>query len=532
MSLYDYFTGQQSWTNYVSNRDLANRFERAITTSQSAQTRALTVQVGSQERALREGLGSLQYEMGSALDDVKYEVQRVGEGIDRLGADFHILMGEVIWKLDIQQATLTSILDAIRAPLDTAAKELRLRAEDAYRNGWHEEALLDLLESEKKNYQDFVAHRCIANIYFYHLVDLEKARTYFKKAAKYSRPRDARQSAEAEFFAGIAAGLLQGYEGAARHMDEALGLNPDFSEAHYMRASFAALLKQPESACSHLEKAVEADFRYFYRSESDPVFQLVADAHKAVLSKLLIRERKRGELALEALAHTMKTMNAIQDTSGGGLSDAMAEFSQRTSLLQAECDSSNVLGYRKAAVEARALHVEVLQAGVRACDRAIAQHRSQIAEVKKRYEAQLAEPLLRIERLKQQGRAITQDKHYSAPGATTKVAGAFLLVFSIPAFCFGVYALVLSPEKGSAIPGAVFALLGGGFSLYVLMQMFNNPVQGIKDEISETKVRAEALDQQVRSAFANDADAVNQKIKVLDEAKKAWAKEAVSATCV
>ena len=72
---------------------------------------------------------------------MQYEVQRVGEGIDRLRADFHILMGEVIWKLDIQQATLTSILDAIRAPLDTAAKELRLRAEDAYRNGWHEEAL-------------------------------------------------------------------------------------------------------------------------------------------------------------------------------------------------------------------------------------------------------------------------------------------------------------------------------------------------------------------------------------------------------
>lgn len=529
MSLYDYFTGQQSWTNYVSNRDLANRFERAITTSQAAQTRALTVQVGSQERALRGGLGSLQSEMGSALDDVQYEVQRVGEGIDRLRADFHILMGEVIWKLDIQQATLTSLLDAIRAPLDTAAKELRFRAEDAYRNGWHEEALQDLLESEKKNYQDFVAHRCIANIYFYHLVDLEKARTYFQKAAKYSRPRDARQSAEAGFFAGIAAGLLQDYEGAARHMDETLGLNPDFSEAHYMRASFAALLKQSESACSHLEKAVEADFRYFYRSESDPVFELIPDAHKAALTKLLICERKRGE---QALGHTMKTLNEIQTTSGGGLGDLIADFSHRTSLLRAECQSSNVLGYRKAAAEARALRVEVLQAGVRAYDRAIAQHRSQIGEVKERYEAQLAEPLLRIERLKQQSRAITQDKHYSAPGAGTKIAGTFLLVLSIPACLFGVYVPVFYSKEGSAIPGATFALLGGGFSIHVLMQMLNNPVQNIEDKISETKVRAEAIDQQVRSAFANDAEAANQKIRVLDEAKKAWAKEAVSVTCV
>lgn len=298
-----------------------------------------------------------------------------------------------------------------------------------------------------------------------------------------------------------------------------------------MRASFAALLKQPESACSHLEKAVEADFRYFYRSESDPVFQLIADAHKTVLTKLLIRERNRGELALEALAHTMNTLSAIQNTSGGGLGDAMADFRQRISLLQAECESSNVLGYRKAAVESRSLHVEVLQAGVRACDRAIAQHRSQIAEVKKRYEAQLAEPLLRIERLKQQGRAITQDKHYS-PGVANKFAGVFLLIFSIPAFCFGVYLLVLSPEKGSAIPGTFFGLIGGGFSLYVLLTMFNNPVQHIKGKIAETRVKAEALDREVRSAFATEVQAVNQKIQVLDEAKKAWAKEAVSATSV
>lgn len=119
------------------------------------------------------------------MGSVQYEIQRVGDGIDRLGADFHIFMGEVIGKLGIQQSTLTSILEAIRAPLDTAARELRLRAEDAYRNGSNEEALQDLFESEKKNYQDFAAHRCIANIYRYHLVDIENARTYFKKAAKF-----------------------------------------------------------------------------------------------------------------------------------------------------------------------------------------------------------------------------------------------------------------------------------------------------------------------------------------------------------
>lgn len=228
MSLYDYFTGQQSWKDYVNNRDLGMRFEKSLT--KVGDHYAVQLSRSERDTAMAEGLGSLENRLASGVDDLRYELQDVSAGIDGLRADFHILMGDVAWKLEIQTSVLNSLLRTLQAPLDTASKELRSRAEDAYRNGWYEEGLADFLQSEQKNYQDFAVHRSIGNIYLYHLVDLSKAVEYFQKAAKYARPRDVRQAAEAEFFVGIAFGLQQNYESALNHMREATSLNENFFE--------------------------------------------------------------------------------------------------------------------------------------------------------------------------------------------------------------------------------------------------------------------------------------------------------------
>jgi tetratricopeptide (TPR) repeat protein len=122
----------------------------------------------------------------------------------------------------------------LQAPLDTAAKELRNRAVYAYQNGWYAEALADFIEAESKNYQDFAVHRSIANIYLYHEVDLPKALEYFGKAAKYARPKDNRQAAEAEYFAGIVCGILHKVGDAIEHMEAAIQLNPNLYDASHL----------------------------------------------------------------------------------------------------------------------------------------------------------------------------------------------------------------------------------------------------------------------------------------------------------
>src|ERR1039457_5197016 len=162
MSLYDYFTGQQTWSNYVSNRDLGQRFDKALVKSENRL--AIRLNQSDSDRAVAQGLGSLEDRLASGMGDLSYDLRDVSGGIDNLRADFHILLGDVVWKLEMQTTVLNDILRTLQAPLDTASKELRARAEDAYKNGWYEEALADFLRSEEKNYQDFMVHRSIGNI--------------------------------------------------------------------------------------------------------------------------------------------------------------------------------------------------------------------------------------------------------------------------------------------------------------------------------------------------------------------------------
>lgn len=152
MSLYDYFMGQQSWEGYVNNRDLTNKVEKSLTKVGDR----LAIHLGQIE--------STENRVASATDALRHDLKDVSAGIDALRSDFHILMGDVAWKLEIQTSVLNNLLRTLQAPLDTASKELRARAEEAYRNGWYEEALSDFLVSEQRNYQDFAVHRSIGNI--------------------------------------------------------------------------------------------------------------------------------------------------------------------------------------------------------------------------------------------------------------------------------------------------------------------------------------------------------------------------------
>jgi tetratricopeptide (TPR) repeat protein len=211
MAHWDVVTGRQTWSDYVTGQDQSRAFENAL----QAQTKALTrsnAQIALSERdyqiALRSGLGALEESMsrdlGSLTNTIEIGFENLANGIDSLNADFNLMMGEFIWKIEMLQDTLNNILQEIRlAEFEREARAFRIRGEDSYRNGWYDRALIDFLEAENRNYKDFAVLRSIANIYLYHLIDLPKSLDYFRNTAKYSRPNDSRQAAEAEYFAGI-----------------------------------------------------------------------------------------------------------------------------------------------------------------------------------------------------------------------------------------------------------------------------------------------------------------------------------------
>src|SRR5205085_126699 len=114
-----------------------------------------------------------------------------------------------------------------------------------------------------------------------------QALDYFRKAAKYARPSDTRQAAEAHYFAGIVCLIQQQPQEGLTHMQEAVRLNPDLSEAHYQRACLAALLGEFEIAIASLGPAIKGDPRYHERAKGDQVFDGMRPQVQALLDQLM-----------------------------------------------------------------------------------------------------------------------------------------------------------------------------------------------------------------------------------------------------
>ena len=129
--------------------------------------------------------------------------------------------------------------------------------------------------------------RSIANLYLYHLINLPQALAYFAKAAKYARPVDPRQAAEAHYFAGLVCLLQQQPEAALTQLQEAVALQPEFSEAHYQLAGVTAMLGHWEEAIVSLEQAIDGDARYYERAKTEAMFDSIRPQVEDLLACLV-----------------------------------------------------------------------------------------------------------------------------------------------------------------------------------------------------------------------------------------------------
>lgn len=300
VGLLDIYYGRQSWADYLKAQapvaggvGLPGLRDNAPVANQAArQVLAISLNADERQRALASGLGALRIVnapgQAKAMIQLELSIEKLAGGLAQLNADFNLLLGDLVWKFELQQEQLNDLLQEIRlAEFEREARAYRTRAERAYLNGWHEEALADFLEAEQRNYPDYAVHRSIAHLYLYHLINLPKALEYFRKAAKYARPTDTWQSAEAHYFAGIVCVLQHQLEDACAHMQQATHLNPELAEAHYQQACLAALLDREDEALAALAQAIKGDARYHERARDEEAFAALRPRVQAFLDQLL-----------------------------------------------------------------------------------------------------------------------------------------------------------------------------------------------------------------------------------------------------
>ena len=345
MGILDIYNGLQSWSSYISCQPTPPVIESLLTGPDGAtgsqsnstlitESLKIVLPAESYPRALEGGLGvvdELAYASDATDRTFEIEVHRLAAGLDALGADFNLLLGDAIWKLELREPALVESLKQVRLPeFEHEVFAYRVRAERAYLSGWYEEALADFVEAEKRNYPDYSVLRSIASILLYHLVDIPRALEYFLKAAKYARPADVRQSAAARYFAAIVCLIERKLADAAFHLREASELNPALLEAHYLRACVCALADDPTGASASLEPAIKGDPRYYERAKRDRTF----DSMKVQIEGLLDRLVRPAQDMADHVKHEaeeLKQKYVIVSPEGERISHLFDEIEQQAS---------------------------------------------------------------------------------------------------------------------------------------------------------------------------------------------------------
>jgi len=232
----------------------------AINNQTMAQLASASAVIASQDR-IAEGLGEL-----------SLGIDRIEQGIDSLQATFEWGISEVVWQIEQNREVLRNILEVLMTPLDTQAKERRKRAENAYSNGWIEDAEEEFLESEKLNRYDFAIHISLGMIYLFYKIDKNKSLEYFDKAIKYATPESKYYTSYALLYKALIKRDLGYLDEAEQCTRDAIGLCPTFSEAIFQNAQYNALQGRQEEALSSLQKAIELDLSYCLKADTGDEF--------------------------------------------------------------------------------------------------------------------------------------------------------------------------------------------------------------------------------------------------------------------
>ena len=318
----NYSRSVMKWEQYLQ----VNSFPEDINKSLKQHSNSISFSISNASQEIIDSNIANQEEITRVLQhgfgDIVDSIDRVGEGVESLHADFNFAMGEVLWKLELVQGTLTGILQEVRlAEFEREARSFRERAEDAYKNGWYKESLSDFLEAEKRNYQDFAVLFSIANIYLYHSTEyeddykepsLEKALTYYLKSAKYSAPKSKKHAAKSYLFSGLICYLLEKDNEALDYTSIAIDLNPDLAEAYFQKAKILMCLSAPDKALVPLRKAIETDRGYSIKACMDEDFKRYESKVNILIENLRKETDDNAKTALKRIEEKIVKTENIQ----------------------------------------------------------------------------------------------------------------------------------------------------------------------------------------------------------------------------
>lgn len=247
---------------------------------------------------------------------------KIQKGLEGFGSLFEWGFSELIWQAEQSREVLKNILSTLQAPLDTEAKELKKRAEIAYKGGLIDEALIEYLESEKKNRFDFDIHISLGFIYYKHKNNPSKALEYFEKAEKFASLKSRYYTSFALMCQGKIYYELGNFKKSYEALKKAIKIKPDFYELHYQYAQYCACLDKVDETIEHLRTAIIWGDRYYcLKADSEKDFNGMKKQLYSLFEELRKEASKKAKIAIDRAERKINKLRSY-GVSDGAFSSA------------------------------------------------------------------------------------------------------------------------------------------------------------------------------------------------------------------
>jgi len=234
---------------------------------------------------------------------------------------------EVIDMLELRNSKkLKEMQKSLERSLSAQAKELKRRAEFAYLNGWIDEAESDLLKVAEENYEDFIVHLMLGNIYRYHRNDFNKAIEYYRKAVKYAAPRSKEYAADALLRIAECYYRLGRTTDAYESVSIALKMLPEDPHVLYHCARYAAL--KGREFIDFLEKCITKDPVYLIVADIDEMFSGIREEVRKLAENLRDKRKADIDSMLQEIESAKQEAKAAGITDFSFLEKQLAKFSK------------------------------------------------------------------------------------------------------------------------------------------------------------------------------------------------------------
>jgi tetratricopeptide (TPR) repeat protein len=333
-------------------------------------------------------------ELDVISEGISEGIEGISEGIEEIQAELDWGFSEIIWQLELQTEAIKNILKVLQAPLGTQAKELKKRAEEAYRNNWIDDAFEDFLESEKKNRYDFTIHQSLGNIYLFHKKNSEKALEHYEKAVKYAVPYSSYYTSIAFIHIGLVRYLQKDFQKAYEATLKAIKLSPDFYKAHFQCAQYCACLGKYDEAIEHLKMAIGNRY-YCLKANSERDFKVMKRQLRSFFEELRDKAQKRAKSDIK------KAQELVQDAESYGVStaDKSDEITNKFKASKRKLSEAKVLLKNESLFDCWDATYKAYVAQKMATDASIKYLSNQISKIEEECKVQKAAKIERIEDL-------------------------------------------------------------------------------------------------------------------------------------